>query len=185
METAIEFYVVNGKTFYIKEGTHKALTQFDKEPIDLILWNLRNWFPETLRRLEDMHLRYYKMNPSYFEFRIADRFIRCNFGEADFMHNDVEGGIFNFEEVKCPLRGICEDQGVICRPKPQIGINKEEARVVSLDIRGLCTSEIAEKLCKSEKTCKNQIWNVCKKLKLANPRWLFRLFTICNVTLID
>ena len=185
METALEFFVINGKTYFVKDKIPRPLTMLDRDVIEIVLWNLKNYFPETLERLELMHASLYTKNKEYFEYRIADRFIRCNFGKADFMHNDIEEGLFNFEEVECPLRGICEDQGLICKPKPQIGINKEEAKVVSLYIKGLLPKEIAEKLDKSEKTCKNQIWNVCKKLKLANPRWLFRLFTICNVTLIE
>ena len=157
----------------------------DRDVIEIVLWNLRNYFPETLSRLEIMHASYYPKNKDYFEYRIVDRFIRCNFGKADFMRNDSEEGIFNFEEVDCPLRGICEDQGRICKPKPQLDINKEEAKVVSLYIRGLLPAEIAKRLDKSEKTCKNQIWKVCKKLNLANPRWLFRLFTIYNFTMIE
>ena len=84
--------------------------------------------------------------------------------------------MFHFEEVKCPLRGICKDENLICKPKADLGLPAEEQRVVKLYAKGYLPGEIAENLGKSEKTCKEQIRSACRRLKLPHPRWLIRIF---------
>lgn len=172
----LEFYLINGQTCVRGEdGSGKPLTPADREAIEFMIERIKRFFPEAFDRLCEWASSS-AMNKPYFEYRMVDRFIRCNFGEADFLYADVEDNMFHFEEVKCPLRGICKDEGVICKPKANLGLPAEEQRVVSLYSKGYLPGEIAEQLGKAEKTCKEQIRSACKRLKLPHARWLIRLF---------
>lgn len=176
MEIIVEFFNLDGQVFYRKNnGEAKLLTQSDREAVCFMLENMRRYFPEAVYRLEEWASES-KANRMFYEFRIVDRFIRCNFGEADNLTPDVDRGVFHFEEVKCPLRKICRDEGVICKPKLNSELSAEERKVVKLYAKGYLPGEIAEELGKAEKTCKQQIWSACRRLKLPHPRWLIRIF---------
>lgn len=176
MEIVVEFFNLDGQVFYRKNcGEAKLLTQSDREAVCFMLENMRRYFPEAVYRLEEWAAES-RANRMFYEFRIVDRFIRCNFGEADNLTPDVERGVFHFEEVKCPLRKICKDEGVICKPKLNSELSAEERKVVKLYAKGYLPGEIAEELGKAEKTCKQQIWSACRRLKLPHPRWLIRIF---------
>jgi len=174
---AVEFYIINGQTCIRRNGEGKPLAPSDREEITFMLDNMQRYFPDTLKRLKEL-AAVSEANKHYFEYRIVDRFIRCNFGDADFLYSDIEDGMFHFEEVKCPLRGICKDEGIICKPVPHLGLSIEEQRVVNLYAKGYLPGEIAEHLGKAEKTCKEQIRSACKRLKLPHPRWLIRIFRL-------
>lgn len=176
---SVEFYIIGGQTCIRRsDGAGKPLIPQDRDAIGFMLENMRKYFPQAVARLEEWASAS-QPNKLYFEYRIVDRFIRCNFGDADFLHSDVDDyGMFHFEEVKCPLRGICKDEGVVCKPKAQVILPEEEQKVVSLYARGFLPGEIAERLGKAESTCKQQIRNACRRLHLPHPRWLIRLFSI-------
>lgn len=177
----VEFYIIGNQTCIRKGGVSKPLTEHDREEIEFMLENMRKVFPQAVERLEQWAASS-RPNKIWFEYQIVDRFIRCNFGEADFLYTDVDDlGMFHLEEVKCPLRGICHDEGVICKPKAQLDLTDEEKKVVGLYAKGLLPGEIAEKLGKAESTCKRQLYNACKRLKLPHPRWLIRLFCMYQV----
>lgn len=173
----VEFYIIGRQTCFRRNGVGKPLTPGDREEITFILERIQRYFPEAIKRLYEWAADS-AANKMYFEYRVVDRFIRCNFGEADFLYSDVEDGMFHFEEVKCPLRGICRDENVICKPKADLGLPAEEQRVVTMYAKGYLPGEIAEQLGKAEKTCKEQIRSACRRLKLPHPRWLIRLFGI-------
>ena len=172
---SVEFYIINGLTCIRRNGESKPLTPSDREEVTFMLDNMQRYFPDAVKRLKEWAADSFR-NKHYFEYRIVDRFIRCNFGEADFLYSDIEDGMFHFEEVKCPLRGICKDEGVICKPHANLGLPAEEQRVVNLYAKGYLPGEIAKHLGKAEKTCKEQIRRACKRLKLPHPRWLIRIF---------
>ena len=172
----LEFFLIKGQTCIRREdGSSKPLTQADREAISFMIENLKLYFPKTFDRLCEWAAES-AMNRPFFEYRIVDRFIRCNFGEADFMYFDIDDNFFHFEEVKCPLRGICKDEGVICKPKAILGLTVEEEKVVKLYSKGYLPGEISEQLGKAEKTCKEYIRRACKRLKVPHARWLIRLF---------
>ena len=156
---AVEFYIINGQTCLRRNGVGKALTPSDREEVTFMLDNMQRYFPEAVKRLREWASGSVA-NKYYFEYRIVDRFIRCNFGDADFLYSDIEDDMFHFEEVKCPLRGICKDEG---------------------DARGYLPKEIAAHLGKAEKTCKEQIRSACKRLHLPHPRWLIKLFSFYSI----
>ena len=177
---AVEFYIINGQTCLRRNGVGKALTPSDREEVTFMLDNMQRYFPEAVKRLREWASGSVA-NKYYFEYRVVDRFIRCNFGDADFLYSDIEDDMFHFEEVKCPLRGICKDEGVICKPKANLGLPTEEQRVVKLYARGYLPKEIAAHLGKAEKTCKEQIRSACKRLHLPHPRWLIKLFSFYSI----
>ena len=176
MEKSVEFFVLGNKTCICRNGESRHLRPTDRDAVTFMLENISRTFPEALEALQQFASASQR-NLHYYEFIMVDRFIRCNFGEADFLHPDIDDlGMFHFEEVRCPLRGYCKDEGKICKPKPHIGINKEEEKVVSLYANGLLPGEIAKQVGKSESTCKKHINNVVHRLKLPHARALIRLY---------
>lgn len=180
---AVEFYIINGVTCIRKNGVGKQLTPEDRDCVEFMMDNIQKIFPDAMVALRKWASASVA-NKYYFEYRIVDRFIRCNFGEADFLYSDVDDlGMFHLEEVKCPLRNICEHEGVVCKPKPKLNLSEEETRAAGLYAKGLLPGEIASKLGKSEATIKRQLYNAYKRLKLPHPRWLIRLFNVYNITM--
>ena len=73
------------------------------------------------------------MNRTYYEYRVVHRFIRCNFGEYDQYRLDINyRGQLQFEEVRCPLRGECRYEGVICKPELDTRLTEREMEVFRL-----------------------------------------------------
>lgn len=181
---AVEFFIIDGQTCIRRNGVSKPLTPADREEVVWMMEQMRNHFPDAVERLEIWAAESAK-NMRFFEYRMVDRFIRCNFGEADFLYSDVENGMFHFEEVKCPLRGICKDENVICKPKFNIPLSREEGKAAVLYSRGLSAHEIAKIMKKSAKTIKNQLDNARKRLHLNRTRDLIKVFSVYNITLWD
>ena len=181
---AVEFFIIGGQTCIRRGGVSKPLTPSDRDEVEWMLGQIRHLFPEASGRLEEW-AGGSKPNSRFFEYRMVDRFIRCNFGEADFLYSDVENGMFHFEEVKCPLRGICKDENVVCKPKFRISLPEEEGKAAALYSKGMTAHEIARVMKKSAKTIKNQLDNVRKRLHLDRTRDLIKIFSIYNITLLD
>ncbi len=179
---AVEFFVIGGQTCIRRNGVSKALTPSDRDAIEFMLEQMRQYFPAATERLQEW-AEESKPNRRFFEYRIVDRFIRCNFGEADFLYSDVEDVMFHFEEVKCPLRGICKDENVVCKPKFKMPVSKEESRAAALYSKGLTANEIAKVLGKGVKTVKNQLSSAAKRLGLNRTRDLIKIFSMYNITL--
>lgn len=119
-------------------------------------------------------------NKPYYDFRRVDLFIRCNFAEHDTLNYDVANGFMHFEDVHCPRRGICKNEGKICKPKMKMSIPNEERQVATLYSKGLTASEIAGVQNKSIKTVKNQLTSVTKRLKLSRTHDIIKVFTVYN-----
>lgn len=178
----VEFFVIGGQTCIQRNGVSKPLTPSDRDAVEFMLERMQECFPAAMERLQKW-AEESKPNKRFFEFRMVDRFIRCNFGEADFLYSDIEDGMFHFEEVKCPLRGICKDENVICKPKFKMPVSKEEGRAAVLYSKGLTANEIAKVLGKGVKTVKNQLSNAAKRLGLNRTRDLIKIFSVYNITL--
>lgn len=86
--------------------------------------------------------------------------------EEDLLSDDVEHDLLHFEEVRCPLRGICEDERVICKPKtPQNLLANGELTVTKLYLNGHSLDDIAEQTVgRSKSTIKTQLLRAKKKL---------------------
>lgn len=179
---AVEFFIIGGQTCIRRNGESKPLTPSDRTEVVWMLEHIRQLFPAATARLEEWAGES-KPNRRFFEYRMVDRFIRCNFGEADFLYSDVENGMFHFEEVRCPLRGICRDENVICKPVFKMPVPKEEGRAAALYSKGLTVNEIAKVLGKGVKTVKNQLGSAAKRLGLNRTRDLIKIFSVYPVTL--
>jgi DNA-binding CsgD family transcriptional regulator len=180
----VEFFVIGRQTCIQRNGVSKPLTPSDRDAVEFMLERMQECFPAAMARLQEW-AEESKPNRRFFEFRIVDRFIRCNFGEADFLYSDIEDGMFHFEEVKCPLRGICKDENVVCKPKFSMPVPKEESRAALLYSRGLTANEIAKVLGKGVKTVKNQLGNAARRLGLSRTRDLIKIFSVYNITMFE
>ena len=176
---AIEFYLWEGDVCYRFEGQERKLQPRDREIIEFILDSLEKYFPDALAALNEECMQS-SPNKRYYDYRRVSLFIRCNFAEHDTLNYDIQCGVLHFEDVKCPLRGICKHEGIICKPRFSMQVTKEEGKVAVLYSRGLTASEIAGVLRKSIKTVKNQLESVRKRLHLDRTRDLIKIFSIYN-----
>ena len=153
----IEFFTSpEGQVYYRKDGQEaKRLTKFSTDIVNKVVTLVRNRFPECYSRLAIL----YKKNAS----QMVDRFVRCNFGEHDLLTKDIDEDIMHFEEVRCPLRGICKDEHIICKPKSLVRLSKGEQEVVKLYLNGSTLDHIAEQLHKNRNTVKSQVKN-CREI---------------------
>ncbi len=175
----IEFYIWDGDVRYRTNGTERILSQKDRDIIEFVLGVLGEYFPESLKALNELCAES-RANKWFYDFRRVDIFIRCNFAEHDTLSFDVEHGVLHFEDVKCPRRGICKLEGIVCKPKFRTKVPREEGKVAMLYSRGLTADEIAGVLRKSIKTVKNQLDNVRKRLHLNSTRDLIKIFSVYN-----
>lgn len=182
---AIEFRVSPDGCVYYKQGKQeeKRLTRFCVDIYIDLIGMIKDRFPEAWKRLTSI---YKPKNQSaaatdMANFKVAERFIRCNFGEHDLLYSDIESNILHFEEVRCPLRGLCPDENVICKPKGLYRLTKAEKEVASLFIEGYTFSAIAEKLGKSPSTIKQQLWKLKNKLGVKKCREIIRMLRSQNI----
>ena len=184
MET-VEFRVSPDGNVYYKQGKgeERRLTRFSKDICVQMLGIIRERFPGAWSRLQLLYKP--KSNTpagkDIAAFSIVERFIRCNFGEHDLLTPDIDSDIVHFEEVRCPLRGMCRDQNIICKPQSLYKLTKAEKEVVKLYLRGDTFDMIARQLGKSPSTVKQQLWRLKKKLGAKNCREIIRVLRIHNV----
>lgn len=144
----IEFYsspdgTINVKPFnqpmFVYDMSCKSITE---EMIILI----RDLYPGAFKALAELYSKS-ERNKEFFEYKIVHRFIRCNFGEYDALTYDInQSGCFNVEDVRCPLRGECLMEGVICKPILQSKLTNREQEIAELLAGGLTRQEIASQL---------------------------------------
>ena len=182
---AIEFRVSPDGNVYYKQGgsAEKRLTRFCTTVCLEVMDIIKERFPGAWARL---NLLYKAKNNSpaakdVAMFSVVKRFIRCNFGEHDLLTPDIEKEIVNFEEVRCPLRGICPDERIICKPQSMVKLSPAEKEVARLYLRGYTFDVIAEKLGKSSSTVKQQLWQMKRKLGAKNCREIIKVLRIHNI----
>lgn len=168
--TNIEFYNTPEGDVMMKELGQPAIVL--KEPnrpiIEYMLSVIRDRYPKAHVRLMKIYSSS-TMNRWYYEFRVVHRFIRCNFGEYDQYNLDINrDGQFVFEEVKCPLRGECEHENVICRPELDTALTEREYEVFRLIAFNLQTDGIAEELHISPCTVNRHRENIKAKIGAKN-----------------
>lgn len=168
----IEFYSTpDGDVMYKIDGQPvRELSESSRDIIEAFLAVLRNRYPTTFARLSEMYSRYDR-NRIHYEYAMVHRFIRCNFGEYDQNRFDIDSrGVFRFEEVKCPLRGECKHEGVICKPKMDTKLTNREKEVLRLIGERLDGMEIAKMLHISPSTVARHRENLKHKLGLRNVK---------------
>ena len=168
-----------GEVFYeTDDGESKRLTKFSKEIVTMVASIIKDRFPASYARLATL---YEKADPTERMYLMVERFIRCNFGSDDYMKYDIDDETFNFEEVKCPLRGrFCPDEGVICKPKSIFHLGREEKQTAKLYVKGYNFKEIAAKLGKSPSTIKVELFRIKNKLGVKNCREIIKRLRLSN-----
>ncbi|WP_278706954.1 response regulator transcription factor [Bacteroides congonensis] len=166
----IEFYNTPEGDVMMKELGFPAvvLSENNRPTIEYMLSIIRDRYPKAHARLMKLYSAS-TMNRWHYEFRVVHRFIRCNFGEYDQYNLDInKDGQFVFEEVKCPLRGECEHEGVICRPELDTALSDREMEVFRLIVSNYQTDEIAADLHISPYTVNRHRENIKAKIKVRN-----------------
>lgn len=184
----IEFHCgPDGTVFYrIDNGDNKKLTRFNKDIIDKVLALLNAHFTDTKKALEKLYPLKNKSDSAKIlqNYLIAERFIRCNFGEDDILFPDINNGFFHFEKVKCPLRGgFCPFEDIICSPKGTgcTKLSSLEKQVASLYVEGITYKEIAVSLNKKPNTIKTVLNRIKTKLKLKSSRSIIKEVKLNNL----
>lgn len=159
-----EFFTCDGDAYCIEGGKSRKIAEGDTELINGLLDRIRDFYPEA-----DMALRkaYDKssLNVPYYKWLMATRFIRCNFGALDTTDADIsDDDTFRFEKVKCPLRGECPLENVVCMPKFNSKLSEAENRVMRRYYTNPRIEDIAENLYLSGHTVKNHIKAAYTKL---------------------
>ena len=165
----LEFYncpdgSVNIKPFeqpmFVYDHSDKRCRRITEE----MIVRIRDLYPGAFAALSKLYSTS-ELNKDFFEFKIVHRFIRCNFGEYDALTFDIgHAGCFNIEDVRCPLRGECLMEGVICKPQLQTQLSQREEEVATLLAQGLTRQEVAEELCLSVCTVHRHIANIKARL---------------------
>lgn len=163
----VEFYTTpKGDVGYLNNGNLFLLKENDYDFIDWFIDKLKAHYSNAYLRLKEIYSTNSR-NKSYYKFCIVRRFIKCNFGELDEFRQDInDSGNFNFEEVKCPLRGECKDEGVICFAQFSSGLSAREMQVLYLVSNGYKNDDIADMLFISTCTVNRHKENIKKKLNL-------------------
>lgn len=164
----LEFYVFDDELWCKSDdGRNFKVEENDVDLVSYILNNVRARYPEAYKSLEKCYKKS-APNVRYYQFLMARRFCKCNFGALDATRKDMESitrdGAFHFEKVSCPLRGECPYDGKICMPKFDCKLSPAEERVMELYYQGKDKDEISEILFVSPGTVKLQIKSSYLKL---------------------
>lgn len=165
--TNIEFYYTPQGNVML-EGVDTPVQKYEpefREFTDLFIETLMEFYPNSYNTLFNIYIKS-KANKSYHKYLIVHRFIRCNFGEYD-KRTDIDHlGRFNFEEVKCPLRGECPLENIVCNPKFNNKLTERETEIMRLYCENKTAAEIGAQLFRSPDTIKKHKRNSLAKLKL-------------------
>lgn len=175
----IEFYTVpDGRVCYTADGVQSFV--FTPEHVhitELVIETMERYYPEAVIRLRKIY-KGSRANRQFYLYRIAHRFIRCNFGEYDTLHHDLtDCKTFNLEQVKCPLRGECPEEGCICNPSFHSPFSPREEEVVKCLAEGYSRGETAERLCISVNTVNRHIDNIKTRLQLRHTYNIISLYS--------
>ena len=168
MLTNIEFYSTPDGEVMVKEYACpvRKLEESDRELVQELFIVIRDRYPIAFERLSKLYSTS-ERNREHFEFKIIHRFARCDFCEYDQQNYDIDrNGSFQFEEVRCPLRGECLDEGVVCKPLLDSKLSARELEILALIAEGLQATEIANELLISTATVNRHRENIKAKLCL-------------------
>ena len=171
MNAKIEFFISpEGTIMWIEEGNSqmKCFTEMERDLCQHILGMIERIYPDAYRVLSKFYEKS-KLNRPYYEFLMASRFIRCNFGKFDGLTYDIDNQVMHIEEVSCPIRCECPFANVICKPKP-LGLTDRELAIAKMASKDMTYDEISEELGISHSTIKNFLQKIRKKLKLSSSK---------------
>lgn len=167
MQRAIELYNTPDGRVCIKPE-NDAMFILDENKCNIIqpmLGNIHNLYPDAFKKLSEIYSKSSR-NKKYYEFRMVHRFCRCNFGSYDTLQKDIDAnGEWHLEQVNCPLRGECPEEGIICMPKLHTVLSDREFEVAKL-LGYMSPEEISDELHLSIRTVYNHIQSIKFRLKL-------------------
>lgn len=174
----IEFYLCPDGSINVKPF-NRAMFVYDmsqRHITEEMIVTIRDLYPGAFKALSELYSKS-ERNKEYFEFKIVHRFIRCNFGEYDTLSYDInQVGSLNMEEVRCPLRGECLFEGVICKPTLQSKLSQREKEVAQLLSQGLCRQEVADELGISVYTVNRHIANIKARMHFKHTNQIITHF---------
>lgn len=151
-------------------------TQDCKQLTEEMISIIRDRYPEAFNQLSELYSKSEK-NKDYFEYKIVHRFLRCNFGEYDALNLDIsKTGAILVEDVRCPLRGECIYEGVICKPRLKTALSQRELEVAELLGKGYNRMEIANELQISVFTVSRHIANIKARLHFTSTSQIIAQF---------
>lgn len=168
----IEFYNTPSGDVIIAELNKpiRVLSEEDTELIQSLLQIINDRWPIAYKRLSTNYTMS-ERNIRYYNYRMVKRFLRCNCGEYDQNNYDIDShGVFHFEEVKCPLRGECKDECIICKPEMNTKLTDREMDVFRLIVDNMEMDAIANKLDISVATVNRHRENIKAKLGLKSVK---------------
>lgn len=155
--TNIEFFTHENEVWYRRlDGPIVRFLETDRDMVEAIVEHIELFYPKAFSALSEEY-RGSAKNLPYYHFRIASRFIRCNFAPQDNIPDFSADGQCTFEYVPCPLRGECRLECVVCRPEFDHKLSPAELRVMRLWCDGRSEQEIANELYISPCTVHNHI----------------------------
>jgi len=167
----IEFYTFNREVWYRTDTDNRLLTE-DDPMVDELIGVIADFYPKAFNALEKEYSKV--LGTRTRNWRMVSRFIKCNFGEIDNIFDISSLGKFVFECVRCPLRGECKHENVICHPEFDSALSPREMEVMKLVFHGKTNEEIAEKLFLSQHTVKNHIRNAFARLGVHSTQEFIR-----------
>lgn len=161
-----EFFAFNEKILYrLSDGCAVELKESDIDVVNELYDQIEDMYPEAFKSLSDIY-KSSCANVPYFRFLCVRRFLKCNYGEIDEKRDVVAGQLANLEIVKCPLRGECTVEGIVCKPRFSRSLSAAETRVMKLWFDGADEAEIADAVFLSPVTVHNHIARSYKKLNV-------------------
>lgn len=161
-----EFFTFEGEVWYrLPDKTFNKLRETDSDILDELIEHISTFYPKAYEALSAEY-KGCALNRLYYRFRIATRFIRCNFAPLDNIPDFSEDCHCSFEFVPCPLRGECRYERVICRPEFDHKLSSAEMPVMRLWFDGLSIDDIAGQLCLSPHTIHNHIRHAYQRLDI-------------------
>ena len=163
----IEFGIVDdGKIIVVHENSSTFL-QEDVDLINEMYDRIEKEYPQAFQALCEFYKKS-RPNMVYFKYKVARKFIRCNFGKMDYTQRDVDDdGHFNFEIVDCPCRGECPLENIVCSPIFATGLSRREEEIVKVASKmGGTAEDIANAMSVSVHTIRYHEKSIMKKLNL-------------------
>lgn len=176
----IEFYNTPEGDVMVKpvNGAVYILNETNRDVIQSMLQLIDDRYPEAFKALSKLYSSN-SMNKVNYEYLMVHRFCRCNFGEYDSSKLDVDYvGVFNLEQVKCPLRNSvdCRYCGVICSPVLNTNLSDKESQILELISLGKTNQQIANELSISIFTVIRHRNNMRAKLRVSNTAELVSFY---------
>lgn len=164
--TNIEFFTYGNEVmFRTSDGAVRTLTPEDYDLISAMCDYLATFYTKAYEALCNEY-KQSALNQSYFRYRIVSRFVRCNFGDLDDIHDISHCIKCNFEYVPCPLRGECTLDRIVCHPEFNHHLSPAEMQVLRLVYNGLTEDVIGDKLRLSPHTIHTHVRNAYARLDI-------------------